>query len=172
MASIVGGIAASALALRLYGRIAWPWGPLGWVALVPWPPVLDRGRTARYAVGVALGMCAAFVLAVFGWFADAILDYTGVPAAVAILLLVVLAPLLEPQLLAFALARHVARRRGVGGLRAAIGCACAWVGAEWIAPKLFADTPGHGLYPSPWMRQAADAAGARRPTLPPPRANP
>src|SRR5262249_11676580 len=139
MASIVGGIAASALALRLYGRIAWPWVPLGWVALVPWLAALDRGTTDGSAVGVARGLCAAWGLAVLGWFAGAIHDYTGVPAAVAILVLVVLSPLLEPQLLAFALARHVARRRGVGGIRAAIGCACAWVGAEWIAPKLFAD---------------------------------
>jgi apolipoprotein N-acyltransferase len=33
------------------------------------------------------------------------------------------------------------------------------VGTEWASPKLFGDTLGYGLYPSLWMRQAADLGG-------------
>jgi apolipoprotein N-acyltransferase len=35
-----------------------------------------------------------------------------------------------------------------------------YVGAEWAWPKLLGDTIGHGLLPSPRIRQAADLAGA------------
>src|SRR5204862_229130 len=105
-------------------------------------------------------MSLAFVLAVFGWFAAAIGTYTGAPSPVALVLLLAAAPLLEPQLLAFALARHLARRAAFGFWRATLACACAYVGSEWALPKLFGDTLGHGLYASAWMRQAADLAGA------------
>jgi len=140
--------------------MTWPWVALGWVGLVPWLAVLDRAGSARAALGAGLLMSLAFVLAVFGWFAPAIRTYTGVTSPVALVLLLAAAPLLEPQLLTFALARHLARRAAVGFWHATLACACAWVGSEWALPKLFGDTLGHGLYPSAWMRQAADLAGA------------
>jgi apolipoprotein N-acyltransferase len=103
---------------------------------------------------------------VFGWFATAIAGYTGAPAALGWLALLGLAPtVLQPQVLVFALARHVARRRGAGTLRLACAGAFAWVGAEWLLPKLFADSIGHGLLPAPWLRQAADLAGVGGLTL-------
>ena len=140
--------------------MTWPWVALGWVGLVPWLAVLDRAGSARAALGAGLLMSLAFVLAVFGWFAPAIRTYIGVTSPVALVLLLAAAPLLEPQLLTFALARHLARRAAVGFWHATLACACAWVGSEWALPKLFGDTLGHGLYPSAWMRQAADLAGA------------
>jgi apolipoprotein N-acyltransferase len=39
------------------------------------------------------------------------------------------------------------------------------VGAEWALPKLFADSLGHGLLPSVWLRQGADLAGVGGLTL-------
>ena len=137
-----------------------PWAALGWVGLVPWLAVLDRAASARAALAAGLVMSLAFVLAVFGWFAPAIRTYTGAPSAVALVLLLASAPLLEPQLLTFALARHLARRAAAGFWHATLACACAYVGTEWAVPKLFGDTLGHGLYAFEWMRQAADLAGA------------
>lgn len=104
-------------------------------------------------------MSVAFVLAVFGWFGVAIADYAGVSTTTGFVVLVLVAPILQPQLVTFALARHVARRRG-GWLVAAAAAACVWVGTEWAVGKLFGDTIGHGLHASAWMRQAADLAGA------------
>jgi apolipoprotein N-acyltransferase len=97
---------------------------------------------------------------VFFWFAQAIATYTGAPLALGVLVLVLLAPLLQPQFLAFAAARHLVRRRGAGVWGTALTGAGAYVGAEWVCPKLFADTIGHGLFASPLLRQAADVAGA------------
>src|SRR5438477_192810 len=57
------------------------------------------------------------------------------------------------------------RRRGAGAWRTALAGACAYVGVEGATGKLFADTLGHGLYASVWMRQAADVAGAAGLTL-------
>ena len=104
----------------MYTRIAWPWTPLGWVALVPWLAVLDRSTSWRGVIGTTLLMAVAFELAVFGWFAHAIEVYTGTPEIAALVLLMLMAPLLQPQLLALALARHVARRRGAGRARVAL----------------------------------------------------
>ncbi|MFP2909194.1 apolipoprotein N-acyltransferase [Pyxidicoccus sp. 3LFB2] len=38
--------------------------------------------------------------------------------------------------------------------------ALVYVGVEWFAPKLFADTLGQGLVSDAWLRQGADVAGA------------
>jgi apolipoprotein N-acyltransferase len=128
---------------------------------VPWLAVLDGAASLREALGAGWLMAAAFTFAVFGWFATAIQTYTGLPWAAAAMLLLVLAPLLQPQFIVFALARQWNRRGGATPLRwAAVTGACMYVGAEWASPKLFGDTLGHGLYASKLMRQAADVAGA------------
>lgn len=150
--------AASALAFALYARVGRPWLVLGWIGLVPWLAVLDRAATLRGVFALALLMCEAFVLAVFAWLPSAIQNYTGTPWLVAVGVVVLLAPLLQPQFITFALARRLARRNGFWcGAFVAAG---AYVGTEWAFPKLFADTLGHGLYASVLLRQAADLVGA------------
>jgi apolipoprotein N-acyltransferase len=131
------------------------------VALFPWLAALDRARTLRAALGSALAFSLAFCALVFAWFPPAIANYTGAPAWVGWIALLALAPAIEPQLFAFAIARQLAPR----GVRAALAGACAWVGAEWAAPKLFADSLGHAFLPAPWLRQAVDLAGVGGLTL-------
>ncbi|HWS77906.1 MAG TPA: apolipoprotein N-acyltransferase, partial [Thermomonas sp.] len=65
---------------------------------------------------------------------------------------------------AFALVRHLVGRQH-GALWQALAGACAWVGCEWLLPKLLGDTLGHGLYPSLPLRQVADLGGAAGITL-------
>jgi len=131
---------------------------------VPFLALLDRVRTLAGALVAALALCAGFALAVFAWFADALAAYTGAPRALALALLVLLAPLLQPQLVAFAATRFAARARG-GAPRAALAAACAWLAVEWVFPKLLGDTLGHGLHASAWLRQGADVAGTAGLTL-------
>jgi apolipoprotein N-acyltransferase len=152
--------AATAVAFALYGRVEWPWFALGWIGLVPWLAQLDRARTWRRTLGVALLMSVAFVLAMFGWFASAIQHYTEIRWTAALLLLVLIAPLIQPQFIVFALARHAAQRWRAGFWSTTVAGAGLYVGCEWALPKLFADTIGHGFYASSLMRQAADVAGA------------
>jgi apolipoprotein N-acyltransferase len=140
--------------------MAWPWVVLGWVGLVPWLAALDRAPSAGAALGAGLVMAVVFVLLVFGWFASAIQTYTGAPWVVGVLVLGLAAPLVQAQFLAFALARHLVRRRGAGAVHATLAGALVYAGADWASPKLFGDTLGHGLYGSLWMRQAADLGGA------------
>src|ERR1700746_2037763 len=99
-------VAATALAFALYARVAWPWAILGWIGLVPWLAVLDRAGSMRAALAAGLAMAVASVLAVFGWFAVAIAGYTGAPLPLAVVLVAVGGPLLQPQLVVFAAARH------------------------------------------------------------------
>jgi len=154
-------VAATAGAFALYARVARPWVVLGWIGLAPWLALLDATPSWRGTVLAGLAMCGAFVLAVFWWFVVGMQAYTGAPLAVVMLALLVVSPLiLQPQLLPFALARRTARRRGAGFWRTTIAGAGIYVGTEWACPKLFADTLGHGLHASAWMRQAADLAGA------------
>ncbi len=157
----VAGAASAGLALAVYARIAWWSVPIGWIGLVPWLLVLDRTRSIGGALGAGVMMSIAFVMAVLPWLPRMIGDYTGTPWPICLLLAPILAPVLEPQFLSFAAARHLARQPGGTGwwLPALVG-AGVYVGTEWAWPKVFADTLGHGLYASPRLRQAADLIGA------------
>lgn len=153
----IAGLLASSVLLALYVRGGLSW-MLGFVALVPWLLALDAARTpARAALSGAL-MSLAFVAAVFGWFGAAIGAYIGIGAMPATLVLIALAPLMQPQLIAFALVRHLVGSRHGPALRALAG-ACAWVACEWLVPKLLGDTLGYGLFPSATLRQVADIGG-------------
>lgn len=154
----VAGLLLSAALFGVYaqGGIAWP---LGFIALVPWLLVLDGLLGPGAALRHGLMMSIAFVVAVFAWFGFAIGSYTGIGPGAGLAVLVVAAPLLQPQLIAFALVRHVVGRRHGPLLRALAG-ASAWVATEWLVPRLLDDTLGHGLHPSTVLRQGADLGGA------------
>jgi len=155
----VAAVVATALACHLCSFMDPRWFALEWVAFVPWMLALDRTRSAPGVLASGWLMSVAFVVAVFSWFAPAIASYAGTSTALAFVVTLALAPLLQPQLVVFALVRH-AVRRGVGPAVGGVAAAFAYVGVEWAFPKLFADTLGHGFYASALMRQAADLAGA------------
>ncbi|HET7792430.1 MAG TPA: apolipoprotein N-acyltransferase [Rhizobacter sp.] len=144
--------------LGLYARGGAGWW-LGFVALVPWLRTLDTTRTLVGSLLSAWAMSVAFVLAAFAWFGSAIGGYSQLGAPVGWMVLLIAAPLLQPQFFAFALVRHVASRR-CGPMLCAFAGACTWGAAEWLAPKFLGDTLGHGLYLSALLRQAADVGGA------------
>ncbi|MBK8286055.1 MAG: apolipoprotein N-acyltransferase [Ahniella sp.] len=152
------GIAASALLLALFVANDHTWF-LGFVALVPWLLALDRVQSWRGTMLSGIGMSILFELAVFHWFGAAFGAYVGIDWLTATLVLAVLAPLLQPQILAFVLVRFVCRRR-VGLVWSMFAAAAAWVACEWLFPKLLGDTLGHGLQPSTVLRQMADLGGA------------
>lgn len=152
------GILASAVLLGLYARGGPAW-VLGFVALVPWLITLDTERTIGGPLVSGWLMSLAFVVAVFSWFGAAIGSFTGIGAPLATLVLFALAPLMQPQFLAFALARQLVGRRHGPLLRALVG-ASAWVACEWLFPKMLGDTLAHGLFPSATLRQVADLGGA------------
>jgi apolipoprotein N-acyltransferase len=137
---------------------------LGFVALVPWLCALDAERTLRGTLLDAWAMSVAYTAAGFAWLGVAIGSYTqvGTPAGLAVLLLA--APLFQPQVLAFALVRHLAGRRHGRGLQA-LAAAAAWVATEALVPRLLGDSFGHGLYPTALLRQAADVGGVAGLTL-------
>ena len=152
------GVFVSALLLGLYARGGHAWA-LGFVALVPWLLALNAARTLRGSLASGLVMTLAFVAAIFAWFGAAIGGFTGIGALPGTAVLLLLAPVMQPQLLAFALARHLAGRQHGAAVRALAG-ASAWVACEWALPKLLGDTLAHGLFPSALFRQAADLGGA------------
>lgn len=141
------------------GGAGWPTWILGFVALVPWLRTLDaETRLARTLLN-AWAMSVTFTAAVFFWFGSALGAYTQIGAGAGLALLLLAAPLLQPQILVFALVRHLARRQ-YGVAIGALAAAAAWVAAEWALPRLLGDTLGHGLYPARLLRQAADLGGA------------
>jgi apolipoprotein N-acyltransferase len=158
---LLAAVAASA-GVWLFGRIEVAWVWLGWVALVPWLAVLDRARTVRQALAAGLVLSVLFTGVIFGWFADALGAYAQSSSMWRYwLVLLVVGPLMQPQFITAALARHLARQWAPEGafLRVGLTGALVYVGTEWMWPKLFADTLGQGLYSSVWLRQAADVAG-------------
>ena len=154
---------AGTLLLALYGRGGAGW-VLGFVALLPWLWLLDRTRTWAGTLALGLAMTLALVAASFWWFGLAIGRFTGVGAEAGWGLLLLAAPLLQPQLLVWALLRQAVRWRH-GALLGALGGAVGWVGTEWVLLKPLGDTLGHGLYPSALLRQAADLGGTAGLTL-------
>lgn len=149
---------ASGLLLGLYARGGNAY-LFGFIALVPWLLALDARTSLARALAGGIAMSVAFSAAAFAWFGHAIGDFTGLGSPAGMLLLLLASPLLQPQLLVFALVRQQVGRQHGAGLRALAG-ACAWVGCEWLFPKLLGDTLGHGLYPSLPLRQLADLGGA------------
>lgn len=152
-------MALATVACALYTRIASPWHLLAPVCLVPWLAVLEATRSLRGALLVGAGFAAAFTGTTFGWFAPAIASYAAVPAGVGWLVLLLAAPLLQPQLITFAGARRLLRSRGAGDAYTALAGAAVYVGTEWLWGKLFGDTLGYALHPATWIRQAADLGG-------------
>jgi apolipoprotein N-acyltransferase len=151
------GILASALLCYAYARSGAGW-LLGFVALAPWLLTLDAQRSLAGTLLGAWAMSIAYTAAAFAWFGGAIANYTQASSVVGLTMLLVAAPLFQPQFLAFALVRHMVGRRHGLGLRALAGAA-AWVATEWLVPRLLDDTFGYGLYPSRLLRQAADVGG-------------
>lgn len=160
---MLAGVLASALLLGWYARGGNAY-LLGFVALVPWLLALDACNSFARALVGSIAMAIAFAAAAFAWFGFAIGAFTGLGDAGGLLVLLLGAPLLQPQLLAFAIVRQLVGRRH-GEMVRALAAACAWVGCEWLLPKLLGDTLGHGLYPSLPLRQLADLGGAAGITL-------
>ena len=156
-ARLAAGILASAVLSGLYARGGAGW-LLGFVMLAPWLSTLNASRTLTATLGWAYLMTLAFTLAVFAWFGAAFGRYTQAGAGTGLAVLLLAAPLLQPQFLVFALLRHASGCRH-GPLLRALAAAASWVAAEWLLPKLLGDTLGYGLYPSRLMRQGAAIGG-------------
>jgi apolipoprotein N-acyltransferase len=169
LAVLLLGVAGTTGLVWLFGSMEARWGAAVWVSLVPWLLVLDRTGSRREAVlsGVVMGL--AFTAVIFGWFPSALQSYSRAPLAVCWLALLALAPFMELQFITFALARHHLRRTTPEGplafWRVTLTAALVYVGTEWLSPKLFAETLGHGFFSSEFLRQGADIAGAHGLTL-------
>lgn len=151
------GILASAFLCFLYGRGGAGW-LLGFVALVPWLLALDAKQSLARALIGGWAMSMAYTAAAFAWFGSAIGSYTQLGTTAGVSMLLIAAPLFQPQFIVFALARDIVGRRHGLVLRALAGAA-AWVATEAWVPRLLGDTFGYGLYPSRLLRQAADLGG-------------
>lgn len=156
-------ILASAALAALYVRGGPAW-LLGFVFLVPWLRSLDACTTLRATLLRAWGMTLAYTGAAFAWFGLAVGEYAQLGGAAGLALLLLGAPLFQPQFLIFAAVRFVTARRHGAGL-AALAAAAAWVASEWLLPKLLGDTIGYGLYPARLLRQGAAVGGAAGLTL-------
>lgn len=163
LAGMLAGMIGSAVLAGLYARGGAAF-LLGFVMLVPWLCTLGARRTLSATLCCAWAMSVAFSAAVFAWFGIAIGKYTGAGAATGLAVLLLAAPLFQPQFFAYAVVRHWMQRRH-GPLLCALAAAAAWVATEWLVPRLLGDTLGHGLYPSRLLRQGAEVGGAAGLTL-------
>jgi apolipoprotein N-acyltransferase len=154
---MLGAILASAILCALYARGGHAW-MLGFVLFVPWLRSLDASPSLASALVHGYAMSLAYTAAVFSWFGMALGQYVQIGEAAGLAILLLAAPLFQPQFLVFALVRHASLRRH-GPALAAIAGAAAWVATEWLVPKLLGDTLGYGLYPSRLLRQGASVGG-------------
>lgn len=150
------------LAMALFVRSEWPWMLFGFFGLVPWLAALERATSTGQALLAGCLMALAYVLGVGYWIPSMIQAFTGLPWLLALLITLLTAPLIQPQFVAHALARHwAAGSRAILGLPAApLAAGFAFVALDWAFPKVFSDTLGDNLHGAVWMRQAADLVGA------------
>ncbi|MBB2488152.1 apolipoprotein N-acyltransferase, partial [Mitsuaria sp. WAJ17] len=156
-----GAVVLGVVLLALYARGSWG---LGFVALLPWLWWLDQPASWSRRLLRAWALSLAYVLAAFTWFGTAIAHYAQWPQAQGQAVLLLIAPLLQPQLIVWALVRQGMDGRHRPWLRA-WAAAAAWVGIEWLCPKVLGDTLAHGLYPAADLRQAAALGGTAVLTL-------
>ncbi|OYT91724.1 MAG: apolipoprotein N-acyltransferase [Burkholderiales bacterium PBB3] len=154
------GILASAALSGLYvydvAGIGWL---LGFVAWVPWLLALSQRTSLRATLLCAYGMTVAYTATGFSWFGAAIGSYTQAGPATGVAVLLLAAPLFQPQIWVFACVRFWATRQ-IGLWAGGLVAIAAWVATEWLVPKMLGDTLGHGLHPSALLRQSAAWGGA------------
>lgn len=158
VAGLLAATVASAVLCGVYARGGAGWAA-GFVALAPWLIALDGARSTGGAVLCAWAMSVLYTAAVFPWFGGAVGRYTGLGHAAGMALLLVAAPLFQPQFLALALARRLFRRHH-GPAVAALAGVAAWAATERLMPRLLDDTMAYGLHVQPLLAQAADLVGA------------
>jgi len=156
-------ILASAAMTALYARGGMGW-VMGFVLLVPWLLTLNGQRTLAASFLCAWGMSVAYTAAGFAWFGEAFGRYTGIGEAAGVILLLLAAPMFQPQFFAYTAVRYLTMKSHTPWLQA-LAAAAAWVASEWLAPRLLGDTLGYGLYPARLLRQAADLGGTAGLTL-------
>ncbi len=154
---------ASAALTALYAR-GGAGSIAGFVLLVPWLLALDMRRSVAASLLCAWAMSVAYTAAGFAWFGAAFGRYTQIGETAGVALLLLAAPLFQPQFLAYAAVRNLASRWHGAGL-CAVAAAAAWAATEWFVPRLLGDTLGYGLYPARMLRQAADLGGTAGLTL-------
>ena len=104
------GALASAILSGLMSRTEGVSFVFCFVALVPWLVVQERALRFRDAALAGLFMSVAFVAFVFPWFPEAAAAYADTSSLLLWPLFLLLAPLLQPQFLVFALVRFAVRR--------------------------------------------------------------
>lgn len=142
----------------VYNLGGWGW-LLGFVMWVPWLRALDIQPSLGRTLGSAYAMSVGFTAAAFAWFGFAVGSFTQVGSVAGLSVLLLLAPLFQPQFVTYALARHFATR-AYGPTLGGLAAVAAWVATEWLIPKVLGDTLGYGLYPSAELRQSAALCGA------------
>ncbi len=146
--------------LALFALAEWPWLIFGFIGLTPWLAAIDRTKTIGGAFLAGLLMSLSYVLTVGYWVPDVIGSFSGASWGSSLLVTILISPLIQPQFIALALARRLAREGSIRFIPAApLAGAFAYVGVEWAIPKFFSDTLGHMLFGSVLLRQAADVAG-------------
>lgn len=150
------------LSMALLVTSQWPWMLFGFFGLIPWLWVLDGSQTTRFALLAGCLMALAYALGVGYWIPSMITAFTGMPWLLSLLITVLCAPLIQPQFVAYALARQwVGHYRVWGWLAAApLAAGFAFAVTDWAFPKVFADTLGDNLLGAVWLRQGADVVGA------------
>lgn len=156
------GTPYSALASGLLLALAFPrpdWAGLAWVALLPLLTAVDeRTPAVAFRRGWLSGL--AFYLGTLYWIVPTIAAYTPIPAAAAVLPLVLLSGVLAAYTGAFAAGTVFAARHGVNP---ALFAPLWWVALEWLRSWFLTGFPwvslGYSQYRQPALIQIAEITG-------------
>lgn len=166
-----GTLSAALLVLSFPPYLAWG---LAFVGMVPFLLALFRARSHWDAFWIGFPCMVFFILFGFGWISFVATNFGGLPWIVGKLVLLLFALFAEAQYLIFALAAfsilQLIRARGKAGWGVSalwlVALPIAYVGMDFLYPKIFPSAFGHVLYGWFSVAQLAEYTGVYVLSLP------
>lgn len=144
-----------------------PWNiwPFLWICLIPWLAAIKRARNPMEAGIQGIWLSYFMSLGGFYWVAFVLREFGNLPWFLSILGLQLFCIFGQPQFFVFApLLKTVSVKTGSSQKKhfplLGLLLGLSYAGIDWLVPKLFLDTLGHGFYLAKHIRQLADLGGA------------
>lgn len=156
-------LAAASAGLITLTSSPYDYSYLAWIGLIPLFLRLNKANTFKESFKVGFQYSFWFAIFCFYWIAYVLKVYGPLPAPIALLGLIGFGLVCQPQWYLLGPLYFFLKQKGAfkdRPLGSAFGFSFAYAAIDFFMPKLFRDTPAHGLMGFEGLRQSADLIGA------------
>ncbi len=135
--------------------------PLGLIALVPYLYLLNNVRTLKKAFQVSFLMGMFLIYTGFYWVSDVAVNFGGLPWIVGKIVLFAFSLFGEMQFILFGMIVFLAHKyfKNIKSIFSILLYATIYVGVDYLYPKIFPNSIGHGMYGWFSFAQIAEVTG-------------